>query len=121
MLRKLDYEIMCVTRPKWEYLFKDTQNTFSLLELPYRDSRRYVKLAQKNRITVAGIVGFIKSLSGSKEFLRTHPNGDEAFTDLQNKIMAVLKTDKSADETQITCVLPLFLVMSRKPIFPSAD
>ncbi|XP_070561251.1 putative methyltransferase DDB_G0268948 [Ptychodera flava] len=121
MLRKLENETMSVTRPKWEYLFNDPQNTFSLLELPYRDSRRYVKLALKDRRTVTGLVGLIKSTSDSKEFLRTHPNGDEAFTDLQNKIMAVLKTDKSADETQITCVLPLFLVMSRKPIFPSAD
>ncbi|XP_070561273.1 putative methyltransferase DDB_G0268948 isoform X2 [Ptychodera flava] len=122
MLRKFEYEVMSVTRPKqWQDLFNDPQNTFSLLELPYRDSRRDVKLALKNRRTVAGMVGLIKSYSECKEFLRTHPNGDEAFTDLQNKIMAVLKTDKSADETQITCVLPIFLAMSRKPIFPSAE
>ncbi|XP_077993170.1 uncharacterized protein LOC144447139 [Glandiceps talaboti] len=116
LLHEFEATVMPINRREghWSKIFNG-ENTFHELELPYKDSARDSSLSIKSQRSVASLVALIKSYSESKEFLRKNPDGNTLFVELQNKIMSVLGSQSSAEDTPITCVLPLFLSMARKP------
>ncbi|XP_077991699.1 putative methyltransferase DDB_G0268948 [Glandiceps talaboti] len=105
---------ICTPESHWKKIY-DGENTLQALELAYKDSARDSSLSIKSQRSVASLVALIKSYSSFKEFLRKNPDGNKIFVELQDKIMSVLGSQTSAEDTFIMCVLPLYLSMVRKP------
>ncbi|XP_077998723.1 putative methyltransferase DDB_G0268948 [Glandiceps talaboti] len=117
LLKKFEEKVMNKNRREGQWAkILDGEDTFRELQLPYKDSERDTSLAIKNDQSVASVIALMKTYSECKEYLRKNPDdGDKVFDELQTSIIEILESKTSAENTIVTCVLPLYLSMARKP------
>ncbi|XP_002731070.1 putative methyltransferase DDB_G0268948 [Saccoglossus kowalevskii] len=115
LIKKVEETVLDNRLDHWSISRSVQTGKFQDLELPFQECKRGVIVPIKKESTVQNIVGLLKSYSESKQYMRTHSGGAKIFDELESSIMGIIGNSGAAENALMTLVIPVFLVMSRKP------
>lgn len=100
----------------WDPRVKLADNCYGDIKLPYDECVRDRSIEIGEHVTVAYIMGRIRTLSGIAKFLRENQNEAEtAIKKYEETLMKIVGSKKSASETNVTLLRRYTIILARKP------
>ncbi|XP_070566186.1 putative methyltransferase DDB_G0268948 [Ptychodera flava] len=93
--------------------FQLIRNRFRDLRLPYGDNKRSNSLKYSDDITVAGMMGYVRSMALLKRYNDDYR--ESLIQEFQERIMAALDVKSTPEDTVLKREFLTFLCMARKP------